>query len=179
MKTHTAFARSPSSLFALFGAASKSLRPLQLVENLDTKRYLGRWYEIGRFQHRFEKSLVGVTADYSPRADGRVQVINSGFMNDLNGPYREARGIAWVPDPRRPGALKVRFFWPFAGNYLVFGLDQTDYSWALVGDNSRRYLWFLARTPQISAGLFEKMKQIALDQDYNLAELYAVPQKPR
>ena len=160
-------------------AADPSREPLRLVENLDTNRYLGRWYEIARFQHGFEKSLVGVTAEYSPRSDGKIVVINSGFKNDLNGAYKEARGVAWVPDPRRPAALKVRFFWPFTGNYLVFGLDDNDYSWALVGDNSRNYLWFLARTPDISKDLLEKMRQIARDQGYDLSDLCMVPQKPR
>ena len=176
--------RRPPLIFSPFALSisaggTGSLKPLLLVERLDTNRYLGRWYEIARFQHSFERSLVGVTAEYSPRSDGRIQVINSGFKNDLNGPYREARAVAWVPDPRQPAALKVRFFWPFAGNYLVFGLDQKEYSWALVGDDSRKYLWFLARTHQISFELFDKMKQIALDQCYDLADLYDVPQKPR
>ena len=156
-----------------------SAGPLVLVEGLDTQRYLGRWYEVARFQHRFEKTLVGVTAEYSLRPDGRIRVVNSGFQNGLDGPYREATAVAWVPDPRRPAALRVRFFWPFSGNYLVFGLDEKDYSWALVGDDSRKYLWFLARTPKVSADLLEKMKQIARDQGYDLSGLYAVPQKPR
>jgi lipocalin len=156
-----------------------TLKPLILVDKLDRKRYLGRWYEVARFQHRFEKYLVGVTAQYSLRSDGKIRVVNSGFRYDLSGPYREAVGVAWVPDPRRPAALKVRFFWPFSGNYLVFGLDEKDYSWALVGDNSRRYLWFLARTPEISKELFERMKQIARDQGYDVSGLYAVPQKGR
>jgi len=81
---------------------------------------------------------VGVTAEYSLRSDGRIKVVNSDFRDDLNGPYREAVGVAWIPDPSRPAALKVRFFWPFSGNYLVFGRNEQDYSWALVGDNSRR-----------------------------------------
>ena len=156
-----------------------TLKPLTLVDSLDKQRYLGRWYEVARFQHSFEKSLVGVTAEYSVRSDGRIRVVNSGFRDELNGPYREAIGVAWIPDPRRPAALKVRFFWPFSGNYLVFGLDEQDYSWALVGDNSRRYLWFLARTPGISRELLEKMKQIARDQGYDLSGLYEVPQKAR
>lgn len=156
-----------------------SPKPLVFVDKLDKQRYLGRWYEVARFQHRFEKSLVGVTAQYTLCSDGKIRVVNSGFRYDLNGPYREAVGVAWVPDPRRPAALKVRFFWPFSGNYLVFGLDEKDYSWALVGDSSRRYLWFLARTPQISKELFEKMKQKARDQGYDLSGLYEVPQKER
>ena len=154
-------------------------KPLVLVDKLDKQRYLGRWYEVARFQHSFEKTLVGVTAEYSLRSDGRIKVVNSGFRDDLNGPYREAVGVAWLPDPRHPAALKVRFFWPFSGDYLVFGLDEQDYSWALVGDNSRRYLWLLARTPQISKEVFENMKQIARDRGYDLSGLHEVPQKAR
>ncbi len=156
-----------------------SVKPLTLVDKLEKQRYLGRWYEVARFQHRFERTLAGVTAEYSLRRDGKIRVVNSGFRYDLDGPYKEATGVAWVPDPRRPAALKVRFFWPFSGDYLVFGLDEQDYSWALVGDNSRRYLWFLARAPQIGEELFVKMKKLARDQGYDLSALHVVPQKER
>jgi apolipoprotein D and lipocalin family protein len=155
------------------------LPPLQIVERLDVQRYLGRWYEIARFTRSFEKSIVGVTAEYRLRDDGRIQVVNSGYRGDLQGPYTEARGVARIPDPRRPSALKVSFFWPFSGDYLVFGLDEQRYSWAVVGDNTRTYLWFLARAPRVSDDLFQNMEQIARGQGYNLAELYRVPQKPR
>ena len=118
-----------------------------------------------------------MTAEYSLRKDGRIQVVNSGFRNDLGGPATQAKGVAWVPDPRRPAALKVQFFWPFAGDYLVFGLDDESYSWAVIGADSREYLWFLARTPEISDDLFGKMLNIARDQGYDLSKLYKVPQK--
>jgi len=172
---------SSITVLALFGCAStpRGHGPLRLVENLDVQRYLGRWYEIARFTKGFEKNIVGATAEYSLREDGRIRVVNSGFRNTLDGPYTEAKGVAWAPDPRRPAALKVSFFWPFAGDYLVFGLDQESYSWAIVGSDSRSYLWFLARTPQISDELFQKMEQIARDQGYDLSKLDKVPQKPR
>ena len=82
-------------------------------------------------------------------------------------------------DPRRPAALKVMFFWPFAADYLVFGLDQKDYSWALVGEDSRAYLWFLSRTPKIDDELFSHMKELAAAQGYDLSLLSTVPQKQR
>jgi lipocalin len=157
----------------------KGLGPLQTVPAVDLPRYLGRWYEIARFQHRFEKSIVGATAEYSLRDDGRIQVVNSGFRKDLDGPYTQVKAVAWVPDAARPGALKVRFFKLFTSDYLIFGLDQQDYSWALVGADSRQYLWFLARTPQISEELFSRMEDIARSQGYDLSGLYRVPQKAR
>jgi len=181
MKTAPRLLSSSLAALALFGCAGipQGLGPLQLVEGVDTQKYLGRWYEIARFTHRFEKSLVGVTAEYSIRDDGRIQVVNSGFRNSLDGKYTDAKGVAWIPDPRRPAALKVSFFWPFAADYLVFGLDKESYSWALVGDNSRAYLWFLARTPEISDTLFQEMQQIARDQGYDLSKLDRIPQKAR
>jgi apolipoprotein D and lipocalin family protein len=169
------------SILLLGGCASipAGPGPLQTVPAVDVQRYLGRWYEIARFQHRFEKSIVGATAEYSLREDGRIQVVNSGFKKDLDGAYTQVKAVAWVPEAARPGALKVRFFGLFTSDYLIFGLDQDDYSWALVGSDSRGFLWLLARTPQISEELFSRMKQIALDQGYDLSGLYRVPQKTR
>ncbi len=161
------------------GTIPKGLGPLQTVPAVDVPRYLGRWYEIARFQHRFEKSIVGATAEYSLRDDGRIQVLNSGFRKSLDGAYTQVKAVAWVPDAARPGALKVRFFGLFTGDYLIFGLDQQSYSWALVGSDTRKYLWFLARTPVIDEELFSRMKEIARSQGYDLSGLYKVPQKAR
>jgi len=168
----------PLSLLGCAGVPS-AMPPLSLVDSVDVQRYLGRWYEIARFQHGFEKTIVGATAEYSLRPDGRIQVVNSGFKKDLDGPYSEVKAVAWVPDPGKPGALKVRFFNLFASDYLIFGLDQEGYSWALVGNNSRKYLWFLSRTPMVPDDLLSKMKGIAAGQGYDLAGLFMVPQKPR
>jgi len=154
-------------------------KALITVPSLDIARYLGRWYEIARFAHGFEKKLVGVTAQYTMRADGRIQVVNSGFKHKLGGTYTKAKAIAWRPDDAVPGALKVRFFHLFASDYLVFGLDDEHYTWALVGDRDLSSLWFLARTAEISPELLEQMKGIALKQGYDLSNLTMVEQQER
>ena len=176
-----AFIASSIAALSIFGCAGspRGLGPLQLVQKFDTEKYVGRWYEIARFQHSFEKSIVGATAEYSLRKDGRIRVVNSGFRNDLDGPSTQVTGVAWVPDPRRSAALKVQFFWPFAADYLIFGLDDESYSWALVGADSREYLWFLARTPAISDELYGKLLEMAHDQGYDVSKLFKVPQKSR
>jgi len=152
---------------------------LKTVPSLDLGKYLGRWYEIARFDHGFEKKLVGVTAQYSLRSDGKIQVVNSGFKNRLGGTYSKAKAIAWRPDDAVPGALKVRFFHLFAADYLVFGLDDEHYKWALVGDASRTSLWFLSRESEISPESLEQMKGIALDKGYDLSALKMVEQQER
>jgi len=154
-------------------------KPLDLVPALDLQRYLGRWYEVARYQHGFEKTLVGATAEYALRDDGKVSVLNSGFRKTLEGKYTDVKAVAWRPDDAVPGALKVKFFGLFTSDYLVFGLDDIDYQWALVGNNSRKYLWFLSRTPEVAPELLEKMQGIAEAQGYDLSKLYIVPQKAR
>ena len=181
MKTIPALLSASVVALALFGCAGipRGLGPLALVDAVDAQRYLGRWYEIARFQHGFEKSIVGATAEYSLREDGKIQVVNSGFKNTVDGPYSEVRAVAWVPDPRRTAALKVRFFGLFPADYLIFGLDKENYSWALVGEDSRGYLWFLSRTPQVDDELFNRMKELAAAQGFDMSLLYKVPQKAR
>jgi apolipoprotein D and lipocalin family protein len=155
------------------------MQPLRTVGNVEVQRYLGRWYEIARFQHGFEKNVVGATAEYSLRPDGRIQVVNSGFRKTLDGSYTEVKAVAWQPNPGTPGALKVRFFNLFTSDYLIFGLDQENYAWAMVGSNDRRYLWLLSRTPTVSDELLTRMKAAAVSQGYDLNGLYLVPQKAR
>lgn len=157
----------------------RGLGPLAVVDTVDAKRYVGRWYEIARFQHGFESDVVGATAEYSLNPDGTIAVVNSGFKKTLDGPYTEVKAVARIPDPTKPSRLKVKFFGLFESDYLIFGLDQSDYSWALVGEDSRDYIWFLARTPTVDESLFEQMKAIALAQGYQLDKLYKVPQKER
>ncbi len=155
--------------FALIASSvyAATVEPLTLVPTLDPQRYIGRWYEIARFQQIFEKNIVGTTAEYALRPDGRISVLNSGFKNSLDGKFTEAKAVAWIPDPSKPAALKVQFFWPFAADYLVFGLDEENYQWAVVGANNRKSLWFLARTPTIDPALLDQMKQIAISQGYD------------
>jgi len=181
MKNRSASILVGVTFLALFGCSSlpPGMGPLTLVPAVDVSRYLGRWYEVARFQHGFEKTVVGATAEYSLRGDGTIQVVNSGFQKDLDGKYTEVKAVAWVPDANRSSALKVKFFGLFTSDYLIFGLDQEGYSWALVGSDSRDYLWFLSRTPEISADLLAMMKSIAIGQGYDLKGLSMVPQKQR
>ena len=170
------------AIMAVVGCVStppKEMEPVKLAGSLDVDRYLGRWYEIARYQSGFEKNIYGATAEYSLRKDGKIQVVNSGFKNSLDGKYTEVKAVAWIPDPAVPAALKVRFFRLFAADYLVIGLDDKHYEWAIVGNNSRNFLWFLARTPVIDDTLYAKMEEIARSQGFDTTTLFKVPQKPR
>lgn len=122
------------------------------VKDFDIDRYLGKWYEVARLDHSFERGLSGVTAEYSMREDGGVRVMNSGVRQDANGDEErsEAEGRAYFVESSDLGYLKVSFFGPFFGSYNVFELDTEDYQYAFVAGNNTNYLWLLARTPEVS-----------------------------
>ena len=146
--------------------------PPATVPNVDLARYAGTWYEIARYDHWFERGLVGVTASYTVRPDGRIDVLNRGRQDSLSGSESRATATAWVV---APGQLKVRFFWPFAGDYWIIGLAD-DYRWAVVGAPGRDYLWFLHRSPQPAEADVTTMRTVATEAGYDLQPLLPVLQ---
>jgi lipocalin len=146
------------------------------VKSLDLNRYLGTWYEIARFPHSFEKNLVGVTATYSLREDGKIKVLNQGYKNTLDGELSKAEGKAKIPDPLKPANLKVSFFWIFYAEYNVLELDE-NYQYAMIGSSSAKYFWILSRTPQMDDTTYEMLLEKARKRGYDLSKLEKVPQK--
>lgn len=146
------------------------------VKELDLNRYMGTWYEIARFPHSFEKDLVGVTATYSLRDDGKISVVNEGYKYTLDGEQSKAVGKAKIPDKTEPGRLKVSFFCFFYGDYYVLELDP-DYQYVMLGSSSDKYFWILSRTPQMAPDVYEMLLEKARKRGYNLERLYKVPQR--
>lgn len=121
------------------------------VTGFELDRYLGQWHEIARLDHSFERGLQQVTADYRLRDDGAVEVINRG-LDAETGEWQQAEGVARFVGPESEAHLKVSFFGPFYGSYVVFSLGDA-YDYAFVSGYNRDYLWLLARTPRVSDAL--------------------------
>jgi lipocalin len=146
-----------------------------VVANFNLQSYLGQWYEIARYDHSFERGLVGVTATYSKRPDGKIKVVNAGYKNSLTGKRSEAIGKAKVPNPAEPAKLKVAFFWFFYADYYILELDPA-YQWAAVGSSSNDYLWILSRTPQLDQTTYNDILQRLSKRGYNTQKLILVTQ---
>ena len=143
------------------------------VNNFELDRYLGRWYEVARLDHSFERDLQAVTAEYVARDDGGIKVINSGRNID-SGEIQQAEGRAYFVEDPSIGHLKVSFFGPFFGSYVIFGLDQDNYQYAFIAGNTTDYLWLLSRSPKVSQELLEKFKDSVTSLGFNLEELIMV-----
>lgn len=139
-------------LLLLLGGCVGMPDTVRPVENFELERYLGTWYEIARLDHPFERGLTRVSAEYSLREDKDVRVVNRGY-NAEQQKWKQAEGRArFVRDPRT-GYLKVSFFGPFYGSYVIFELDHDNYQYAVISGPDTSYLWILARTPQMDAKL--------------------------
>lgn len=137
------------------------------VKEVDLVRYMGHWYEIARYENRFEKGITYATATYTLLSGGMVRVENKG---ERNGKKRVAIGLAKCPDMLQPGRLKVSFFLWFYSPYYIFELDP-EYQYALIGSRSDRYLWILARTPQLPEQTMQKLLAIIEERGYDSQKL--------
>lgn len=148
-------------------------KTVQPVNNFELDRYLGTWYEIARLDHSFERGLTRIQAEYSLRDDGGVRVLNKGYSVEKQA-WQEAEGKAYFVESPDQGYLKVSFFGPFYGSYVVFGLDQENYQYAFVSGPDTSYLWLLARTPQVAPAVLEGFKQAARERGFDTEQLIYV-----
>jgi len=143
------------------------------VANFELNRYLGKWYEIARLDHSFERGLERITAEYSMRDDGGVSVINRGYSIE-DDEWKVAEGKAYFVDEKNKGFLKVSFFGPFYGSYVIFEMDQEGYEHAFVSGPDTSYLWLLSRTPQVKQEIIEKFKRISKGLGFDTSKLIIV-----
>lgn len=138
------------------------------VDDFQVDRYLGKWYEIARLDHSFERGLENITAEYSLRDDGGVRVVNSGFSPEKQ-EWSKAEGKAYFVNSSNEGYLKVSFFGPFYGSYVIFELDKAHYQYAFVSGPDLSYLWLLSRAPVVSEtvkrNFIEKSQALGFETD--------------
>lgn len=139
------------------------------VKNFDVNRYLGTWYEIARFDFRFEKDLDNTSAQYRLNENGTVAVLNSGFHTKKK-EWSKADGVAKFRGDQSTAALKVSFFGPFYAGYNVVALDK-DYRYALIAGKNLDYLWILSRETTIPQAIKDEYLTIATSIGYDISRL--------
>lgn len=153
-----------------YNVAFADIRP---IDNFNISQYLGKWYEIARLDHWFERDMIRVSANYSMLEDGAIKVTNQGLKK--SGKPKIANGKARFVGKRDQGHLKVSFFWPFSTPYIIFELDD-NYQFAYVTSDSKSYLWFLARTPCVTQKLKDDFEEKTNSLGFDTSELIYVEQ---
>ena len=154
---------------ALLLAGCASVAPPATVPSVDLSRYAGEWHEIESFPNWFQRGCAATRAIYTPAADGRIRVQNC---------LRRGRLDSIGDRPDRAGSnnakLKVRFFWPFEGDYWILDLDR-DYRWAAVGTPDRRFLWILSREADLDPAVLDGIRGRLAAQGYDVGRLQPTP----
>ncbi len=148
---------------------------IEPVNGFDLSRYTGKWYEIARLDHPFERGLEKVTATYTVNGDGSVRVENRGYAAG-KGEWEDAVGKAKFAADENVGHLKVSFFGPFYASYVIFELDKEDYQYSFV-TGSANTLWFLSRTPTVSDDLKNRFLRVVRAAGYDTDALIFVNQQ--
>lgn len=159
----------------LAGCVSKPDQ-IEPVANFKADKYLGKWYEIARLDHSFERGLNQVTAEYSMRDDGGIKVVNRGYKAEKS-EWKVAEGKAYFVEKPDLGYLKVSFFGPFYGSYIVFDLDQDNYSYSMISGPNKSYLWLLSRTPTMDEATKKRLVGKAQALGFDTSKLIYVDQQ--
>ena len=146
------------------------------IKSFELSRYLGKWYEIARLDHSFERGLEKVSAEYSLMDDGGVSVLNRGYSLE-DAKWKEANGKAYFVNDSDEGYLKVSFFGPFYGSYVIFEIERENYEYAFVSGPNKSYLWLLARTPDLTKNKIEKFIKRSEELGFNTDDLIFVNHK--
>jgi apolipoprotein D and lipocalin family protein len=146
------------------------------VKNFELDRYLGKWYEIARLDHSFERGLEKITAEYTLREDGGISVINRGY-SPKDDEWNVAEGKAYFVNGDDEGYLKVSFFGPFYGSYVIFELDEENYQYAFISGPNTSYLWLLSRTPTLPKEVINRFIQITKELGFSTSDLIIANQE--
>jgi lipocalin len=166
------------TLLLMIMKLSLNAQPSQEIKStfdFEIEKYLGTWYEIARFDHRFERNLQGVSANYSLTDNGKIDVVNKGYKNSLQGSVSIANGKARMVSPTTPRRLEVSFFLWFYSPYNILEIDK-DYSYVMIGTGSDNYLWIMSRTPQMEKETFDMLIEKAKKRGYDTSKLILVDQ---
>ncbi len=150
-------------------------KPLATVPSVDLQKYMGKWFEISSFPQSFQKGCHCTVAEYSMTDQGYVKVVNTCRKGAADGKPKVANGKAFVVKGSNNAKLRVQFFWPFRGNYWIIDLAE-DYTYAVVGDPSRKYLWILSRAPQMEPGLYQEIVDRAAKKGFDISKLQMADQ---
>ncbi|TVS08327.1 MAG: lipocalin [Gammaproteobacteria bacterium] len=171
--THTLKARFSLLIIVMITGCTGTPQGVEPVTGFDAARYEGLWYEIFRLDHRFERGLTNVTAEYRLRDDGTIAVINRGF-DPRKCEWRDVEGSARFRGDPDTASLAVSFFFGISGGYHVIALDHDEYRYAMVSGPTRGYLWILAREPELDADITERLIEKAAALDFPTDELIRV-----
>ncbi len=160
----------------LSGCQTPRHPPLPPVTFVDLPRFMGDWYVIANIPTPIERNAHNAIENYALDPDGTIATTFTFRAGAFDGPPRKYTPRGFVLDRSSNALWGMRFVWPIKADYRIIYLSD-DYSMTVVGRQKRDYVWIMARTPQIAAGDYERLRGFVAAQGYDVTRLQRVPQQ--
>jgi apolipoprotein D and lipocalin family protein len=152
-------------------------RFMKTASYVDMNSYMGKWYVILARGIFVENEAYNSTETYTWNdKENRIDVDFRMRKGSFDGVEKTYPQKAWIYNTDTNAHLKVQFFWPLKFDYLILDIDP-GYQWVVVGVPSQRYLWVMAREPEIPDS---KLKEILSRIDsigYSTRDMRKIPQR--
>ncbi len=159
------------------GCQSMNRPPMETVDQVDLKRFMGDWYVIASIPTFIEKKAYNAVESYSLDSDGTVATVFTFREGGFDGELKRYTPTGFVRDAESNARWGMQFVWPIKADYRIIYLSD-DYGQTVIGRRKRDYVWIMARTPQIPDARYDELVEFVRNQGYDIGELRKVPQQP-
>ena len=162
---------------ALYACSDESVRDMPELTSsakVDLQRYMGTWYVIANVPYFAERGKVATRDVYTLDADGNVAT-SYVYRKSFDGPEKTTGSLGVVQAGSDNSYWRVRFLWLIRADYLILDVAP-DYSWALVGQPSRKLGWVLSREAAMDDALYTMLLGKFRAYGYDSARFARVPQ---
>ncbi|UUE99932.1 lipocalin family protein [Xanthomonas hortorum pv. pelargonii] len=165
---------------AVYGSASASdsTRCTARADTVDVPRFMGDWYVIAHIPTRPERKAYDAVERYALRPDGRIQTTFTFRKGSFQAPLKSMHPIGQVAKEGNGALWSMQFLWPFKAEYVIAWRDA-DYAQTIVARSKRDYVWYMARTPQVSDADYQQAVKRIAAMGYDVSQLRRVPQSQR
>lgn len=147
-------------------AGCSTVQPPPTVPHVDLPRFMGDWYVIAGQFTPFEKGAYNAIENYRLDEKGRIPTTFTFNKGAPDGPRKTFRSIAFVHNQETKAEWRIQFIWPFRFPYLIVFLDD-EYQVTAVTTEDRKYIWVMARSPEISPALekelMDRLRELGFD----------------
>lgn len=153
-------------------------RPVPRAPEVDVPRFMGDWYVIAQIPTFIERKAFDSVERYALRDDGRIQTTFTYRKGSFDAPVKTMHPVGRVEKEGNGALWGMQFIWPIQAEYVISWLDA-DYQQTIVARSKRDYVWYMARTPQVSDSDYEAAMQRIASMGYDISKIRKVPQSKR
>jgi apolipoprotein D and lipocalin family protein len=166
-----------AAIVALAASAKAKAPPLASQADVDLKRYMGRWWVIANIPYWAENGKLASADVYALRPDGKIDNVFV-YRKQFGQAEKRLNAVATVQPGTRNTHWKIAFLGGLLrADYLVLEVAP-DYSWALIGQPSRKLAWVFAREQRMDDARLAQLSARFAKYGYDPAKLKRVRQFP-